>query len=148
MMKKKVFNVMATCCFLAVVAATAHAQVSGTEIRATIPFDFSLRGRILPAGDYAIRRITDSPYDGLIISGVNDKHERAMFETEPVEARTISSRGQIIFHRYGDNYFLSEVFAGGEQTGSELFPSRQERILKRELASNKTEPETVAVAAY
>jgi hypothetical protein len=31
---------------------------------------------------------------------------------------------------------LFEVFAGGEQMGRELQPSRQERSLKREMASN------------
>jgi len=38
------------------------------------------------------------------------------------------------------------------QTGREAIPSRQERMLRREsastAASNKTEPETVALAAY
>ncbi len=60
----------------------------------------------------------------------------------------MSSKAEIVFHRYGDSYFLSEVFAGGDETGRELHPSRQERILRREMASNKTEPETVALAAY
>ena len=146
-MKKKVFSVMATCCFLALVAATAHAQMPGTALRATIPFDFIVRGRTLPAGDYEIRRINDEPA-GLRIQNAHDYHDVALFETEPVEARKIPNRGEIVFHRYGDSYFLSEVFAGGEQTGRELLPSRQERLLKREMASNKTEPETVALAAY
>ena len=147
-MRKKVFITALTCGLLAVAAAaTAYAQLPGTALRATIPFDFSVRGKILPAGDYEIRRITDEP-DNLIISSINDKHERAIFETLPVQARTISRRSEIVFQRYGDSYFLSEVFAGGEQTGRELLPSRQERTLRHEMASNKTEPETVALAAY
>ena len=147
-MRKKVFSAALTSALLAVVAvATAYAQMPGTALRATIPFDFSVRGKILPAGDYEIKRLTDDPGE-LIVSSVNDKHERAIFDTEPVEPRGISSNAQIIFHRYGDRYFMSEVFAGGQQTGRELPVSRQERNLKRELASNKTESETVAVAAY
>jgi hypothetical protein len=147
MMKKRVFCVMATCCFLAVVAATAHAQMPGTAMRATIPFDFIVRGRTLPAGDYEVRRINDEPA-GLRIQNVHNYDDVALFETEAVEARKIPNRGEIVFQRYGDRYFLSEVFAGGEQTGRELLPSRQERNLKRELASNKTEAETVMLAAY
>ena len=51
-MKRKVFTVMATCCFLALGgAATAHAQLAGTTLRAMIPFDFSVRGKTLPAGE-------------------------------------------------------------------------------------------------
>ena len=147
-MRKNVLSAALAFGLLALVTtATAYAQVPGTALHATIPFDFRVRGKILPAGDYEISRITEQP-DGLIISSLNDKHKRVVFETEAVEARRISSRSEIVFQRYGNTYFLSEIFSGTEQTGRELPPSRQELRLKREMASNKTEPETVALAAY
>ena len=147
-MRKKVFSAVLTCGLLAgVTAATAYAQMPGTALRATIPFDFSVRGKILPAGEYEITQINDSP-EGLVIRNVNDKHDHVMFETESVEPRTIPTRDEIVFHRYGDSYFLSEVLTAGEETGRELAPSRAERQLRGEMASNKTEPETVALAAY
>lgn len=148
-MRKKVFSAALTCGLLAVVAvATAYAQLPATEVRASIPFDFSVRGKILPAGDYEIRRLGDEP-GGLTISSANHKGERVIFETEPVEPREIASRGELVFHRYGDSYFLSEVFDGGGETGRELLPSREERSLRREMASsNRTAPETVAIATY
>ena len=147
-MKKRVFSVMAVCCFLTGAAASANAQEPGTTLRATIPFDFTVRGKTLPAGEYEIKRITDAPY-GLIISDVKN-HEHQIFETIPAQAKKTANRGEIIFHRYGDSYFLSEVLAGGEQTGRELPTSSQERILKREMASNanKAGSETVALAVY
>ena len=147
-MRKRVFSAALVCGLLAAVAAaTAYAQMPGTTLRTKIPFDFSIRGKILPAGDYEIRRVNDEP-DVLLITGINDRHERAVFNTEPVEARKIPGRGEVEFHRYGDSYFLAEIFTGGEQTGRELRISRQERDMRREMASNKTEPETVALAAY
>lgn len=146
-MKKKVFSVMATCCLLTLVATTAHAQLPGTALRASIPFDFSVKGKILPAGDYEIRRISDEP-DGLVISSLSDKHERALFETNTVDAPRTARRSEVVFHRYGDSYFLSEVFAGDGEKGRELPVSRQERTLRREMVSNKTKPQTVALAAY
>ena len=146
-MRKKVFSAALTCGFLAVVAAaTAYAQMPGTALRATIPFDFTVRGKTLPAGEYEIRRINDSP-ETLIIANLNT-HEHAIFGTEPVELRKEPSRGEVVFHRYGDTYFLAEILPGWQQTGRELSPTRQERSLRREMASNKTEPETVALAAY
>jgi hypothetical protein len=148
MMKKKVLISAVTSCFFALVAvATAYAQFPGTAIRATIPFDFSVRGKTLPAGKYEIKRITDSP-DGLVIRNVNDQHDYAMFETESVEPRKIPNSCEIVFHRYGDSYFLSELLTAGEETGRELAPSRAERQLRREMASTKTEPESVALAAF
>ena len=147
-MTKKVLSAVLTCgLFAAVAAATAYAQMPGTTLRTKIPFDFTVRGKILPAGVYEIRRVNDQP-DVLAISGIDDRHERAIFNTDPVEARKIPGRGEVEFHRYGDSYFLSEIFTGGEQTGREVRLTRQERDLRREMASNKTEPETVALAAY
>ncbi|HZE72903.1 MAG TPA: hypothetical protein VE135_25605 [Pyrinomonadaceae bacterium] len=147
-MKKQIFNVLVTGCLLALMLAVpASAQEPGTAMRADIPFDFIVRGKTLPAGNYEIERINDSP-EGLIIRNINDKHDHAMFETLSVETRITPSTGEIVFHRYGDSYFLAEVLTPGEQIGRELVPSRAERQLKRELASNKTEAETVALALY
>ena len=64
---KKFFVVMAIGSLLALsVAASAQAQLPGVPIRASIPFDFIVRGRTLPAGDYWIERINDDP-SGLVI---------------------------------------------------------------------------------
>jgi hypothetical protein len=149
MMSKRIFGFMVTCCLLTLVAATAHAQMPGTALRASIPFDFSVRGRVLPAGEYEVERIADAP-DGLVIRSLSDKHEQEVFETETVQARRIAGSSELIFHRYGDSYFLSEVLASGQQTGGELPQSRQEKTLRREMASSgqKVEPQTVALAAY
>ena len=147
-MRKKVFMTAFIGGLLAVLAAaTAYPQMPGTSLRATIPFDFSVRGQTLSAGDYEIKRITDGP-EGLIISSVTDTHDRAIFQTLPVEAKTIPGRSEIVFRKYGDSYFLSEVITAGEETGRELLPSQQEKSLRREMASNKAKAETVALAAY
>ena len=61
-MRKRVFSAALTCGLLAAVAAaTAYAQMPGMTMRARIPFDFSIRGKTLPAGDYEIRRVNDQP---------------------------------------------------------------------------------------
>ena len=147
-MRKQIFSAVVAGCFLALlIAAPARAQVPGTTVRATIPFDFIVRGKTLPAGFYEIRRIGDSP-QGLIIQNVNEKHDHVIFETEPVQPKEIPNRGEIVFHRYGDTYFLSEVLRSGEETGQELMPSRAEQELRREMASNGAKPETVALAVY
>jgi hypothetical protein len=148
MMIKKVLSAALVCGVLAVVtAATASAQMPGTSLRATIPFDFNVSGKVLPAGEYVIRRITDGP-SGLIISNVNVTHDQMMFQTNPVQPNDSPARPEFVFDRYGDSYFLSEVFAGGGETGSKLRTSREEKAMRREMASNRKEPEIVALAAY
>ena len=146
-MKKQILGgVVAGCLLAMMIAVPALAQMPGTTMRASIPFDFIVMGKTLPAGNYEIKRISDSP-EGLIIRNVNEKRDHAMFETEPVESRKIPNRSEIVFHRYGDTYFLSEVVTGGEEIGQELAPTRAERQLRSEMASNRAEPEeTVALA--
>jgi hypothetical protein len=53
-----------------------------------------------------------------------------MFQTERLAEAKPPNRSLIVFHRYGDSYFLSEILTAGQQVGgSELFPSRAERQL-------------------
>jgi len=145
-MRKQIFSALAAGCLVALmIAVPAHAQMPGTPIRATIPFDFIVKGKTLPAGNYEITRISDSP-EGLMIRNVNDKRNHVMFETEPVDTRDMPNRDEIVFLRYGDSYFLSEVLTASEETGRALVPSRAERRLRREMASNGTKPETVDLA--
>jgi hypothetical protein len=147
-MKIRILGILVTGLFLALlIAVPARAQMPGTAIRTTIPFDFIVSGKTLPAGNYEIGRINDSP-EGLVMRNVTDKHDHVMFQTEAVAAMKIPSKSEVVFHRYGDTYFLSEVITAGEQTGRELSTSRAERRLKYEAAKNETEPQTVALAAY
>ena len=142
---KKIFSLVVIGSVLSLVAATAQAQLPGMAIRATIPFDFIVRGRTLPAGSYEIRRVTDESLD-LLIRNVDDKHDKAMFGTEPVYMNRIPGKNVLVFNRYGDAYFLSEVETASDQTARELFPSRKERHLQQQMAKNMVAPETVTVA--
>ena len=143
-MSKQVLKVAVVCCvlILAVVVPTL-AQLPGTRLHATIPFDFTVRGRLLPAGTYELRRVNDEP-ETLMIQNVKTRRT-AMFETDPVEAHKTPGHAKLVFHRYGDDYFLSQVWTSGDDTGREITPSHKER---QELAGNNTQPETVAVAVY
>jgi hypothetical protein len=144
---KKVFCVLAAGCLLSLLlVGSAGAQEPGTAIRVSIPFDFIVMGKTLPAGDYEIRRLMDEPI-GLLMRNVHDKHAEVVFETEPVTGRLMPRRDELIFNRYGDTYFLSEVFTRGEQTGEELYRTHKESELRREMARNQNQPETVTVAA-
>jgi len=76
------------------VAGTMRAQEPGTVIRASIPFDFIVRGRTLPAGKYEITRISDEPV-GLLIRSLDDKRDKAVFETEPVYMRKLARNDEL-----------------------------------------------------
>ena len=145
---KKILSVTVTGCLLAMtIAFTVRAQEPGTAMRASIPFEFTVSGKTLPAGSYEVRRLGDEPTT-MIIRNIELKRDEAVFTTDPVIENRIPGKSVIVFHRYGDTTFLSEVVAAGSETARELVPSRAERKLRRELASNNAEPQTVALALY
>ena len=81
---RKILGVMAAGCLLTLlVVMGAHAQEPGTSIRVSIPFDFTVEKRTLPAGNYEIRRISDEPI-GLIIQNVNHRREFLVLTTTKV----------------------------------------------------------------
>lgn len=145
---KKLFSVMVMGCLLSLsLVGSAYAQPPGTAIRATIPFDFTVRGKTLPAGDYELTRIGDESA-ALLLRNVHVKSEHVVFATEPMEVHRIPHRDVLVFNRYGDSYFLEEVETAGEEMGRELTPSHAERTLQREraMAQNQAGPEIVTVA--
>lgn len=147
---KRIFVAIVAMALLALtITSPARAQLPGTSMRAYIPFDFIVRGKTLPAGNYEVRRITESP-EGLIIRSVDNKHDHAVFETESVQQNKLPRHDELVFDRYGDSYFLSEVLSGGAETGRRLAPTREEKQLRREseMARNNAQPETVDIALY
>jgi hypothetical protein len=65
---------------------------------------------------------------------------------------SVESRGnslvKMVFHRYGDEYFLSQIFLGST-TGAQLHKSKAERKAEKNmrLAKNDAKPEVVEVIA-
>jgi len=144
-MNRQLIGILLAGCLLAWLAAVpAQAQLPGEPIRVTIPFDFSVRGKTLSAGKYEITRIGDEP-DGLLVYNLTN-HQHAVFESEPVETSRTPRRGEVVFHEYGDTYFLAQIWTGGEETGREVIPSRDEKRIERDLADKGGAPVMVALA--
>jgi hypothetical protein len=116
---------------VAALAASAKAQtVSG--LRANIPFDFTVAGKRFAAGHYSITRATQTNGDLVLQVSSLDEHSRAFPITSRVESLTARDNSILIFHRYGDEYFLAQVWAAGSTTGRAFTKSRRERQLQQE----------------
>src|SRR5260370_5328161 len=68
-------------------------------------------------------------------------HTNGVYVPTHAATRTTSDGSKLVFHRYGDTYFLSAVWVTGNPTGRQLFPSRSER----DLATRKAEMELAVV---
>jgi hypothetical protein len=128
---------------LAVVSAGAN---SGLKVQATIPFDFTAGDETLPAGTYTVETISSN---GLLAIRSEDYTRKMFILTGAKEAKNESESGKLVFRKYGDLYFLAEVW--GYDAGQEVFKSRTERQVIRErrqhLAKGAAEPELICIAA-
>jgi hypothetical protein len=117
---------------LATAVASANAQ-SAKKLVADIPFEFVVGDQTLSSGEYTLKSTT-APESGLIIQNVGGKSE-AMRLTFAIEPRQNRRSARLVFHRYGQRYFLAEVWTGAGNVGRHLLKSRQERAIERELAT-------------
>lgn len=121
---KNSMKLFASVAFAAVLAVAPAFAQEATTIKATIPFDFSVRGKVLPAGDYAITELTSS-------SAIRVR-DNAGAESVFVLANWSSKKAgdedtKVMFHKVGDQYYLAGLKVAGETFGRELVKSAAER---------------------
>ena len=128
-MKTSTFLVLIALVLIPVLTIPLHAQssnVSGT-LRITIPVQFTVGTQRLSAGDYVITSVFDS---SIRLQNVNDA--KAIVVLTALAGGGITVQGpKLVFHRYGDRYFLTEVWLGKGDTGRQLFASAEEIELAR-----------------
>ena len=142
-MKNKFLTIMAvTALFVMLAAGSTYAQ--SDVIKVSVPFDFDISGKTFPAGGYFVRRSIEGPNIVLMIFS-EVKNEAVYLTTHPVKARDFQQESRLVFNKYGDQYFLSQVWTSGRNDGEELARTRRERLLQREMAKRTTQPEAIAI---
>jgi len=125
---------IAFCAAVLAAIGVATGQTRVGDVVADVPFAFVVAGKQLPAGHY----IVTAKGDFIRIFNTNNQ---GVFVPTHAAIRAASDDGKLVFHRYGDTYFLSCVWVKGKTTGKELFRSRTER----ELAARQAEMELAVV---
>jgi hypothetical protein len=97
-------------------ALLAPAVAETGALRATIPFDFTVGARTLPAGDYEV-----SISGSLLMVTRTDGPGTAMKLTTLIGGGWNEDvRPRLIFHCYGNHRFLSVAWMGGANHGHDL----------------------------
>ena len=118
---------------LLLVVSAAHAQ-SGA-VAANVPFDFVVGNEVYPAGNYLLR-----PWGavrGSILIQNRDESRYRMVSTRVCQKLARAEKTVLIFHRYGDQYFLEQVTHEGNTIGRQFLKSN----IEAQLANNHTGPE-------
>ena len=123
--------------------ASAHAQ-SANNMVVAVPFDFNVAGKVLPAGEYIVKRATQNTNEGWQVLRT-DGRAGAFVLTTSIQRRAVSENSRLIFNRYDDKYFLSQVWTAGNNYGRGVSKSGGERSLEREIAKKGAGRQTVAI---
>lgn len=127
---------------LVTAVTSAQGQSLQNRMRANIPFDFSVAERQIQPGRYSIGRLTQNADDSILSIIDANGRSKAIRSSIPVQRPSSNNKGTLVFHRYGDRYFLFQVWPAGESTGRQFFKSRSEREIERSLAGGSLSKKT------
>ena len=146
----KAFTMLMLLVILSLASAVASAQTqAANKVVATIPFEFSVGYKTMPAGEYSVQVVATAG-DALMIKSA-DSSVSALRLSEATSREKEPSHARLIFNRYGDKYFLSEVWNGVDPIGRRLIKSGDERAAEADANANReaahASSERVEVAA-
>lgn len=127
-MKTRIVHLAALLAIILLVPALLHAQMASKQplFRVDIPFAFIAGGVHLPAGYYHVSHPGD-PY--LIVIEKDDGRARAMVYVHPSATNADESSAKLVFNKYGDQYFLSQVWTEPDREVHQCFKCRMEQTL-------------------
>lgn len=108
------------------------AQTPGSRAVANIPFAFQIASYHYPAGTYTLGFL-----DGQIVS-IHGAHSSGVMMVMSSASRHAADTSQLVFHHYGNHYFLREIrIARDGQVMTSPFSSEEHRAQKEEEALNQ-----------
>ena len=121
--------------------AALFAQTTNQRLmKVNISFAFGVEDHSLPAGEYLVFTVT--PERSIRIISTDGKHS-AIVNTLPNYASLPSENSRLVFHRYGNEYFLAQVWTAGQNVARNPLSSKR----AMESASTGERPETFTVVA-
>jgi hypothetical protein len=111
--------------------AVAAVQAQDKTVAANVPFSFYMGSSAMPQGAYKVAELSH----GWVVSLWSKE------TTKSVTARATAGKKEVeparlVFHRYGESYFLAEIWSGDGSIGRTLAASPREK----ELAHNGAAP--------
>ena len=136
-MKRNLFGILTTLTLALLISVPLSAQ---TIAKATVPFDFTVGRTHMPAGTYEISPLSRAAI--LIRDRKTAKSVLSLFNSE--EPGRADSTPKLVFHRYGDKYFLSQVSRGNGGAVMQLPTSKLEEEVR---IAGRSVPQKTVLAA-
>jgi hypothetical protein len=140
-MRKQIYISLVTLSlFVALAVMPVHAQIQDA-IRVSIPFAFVVGDKTMPAGEYTIKSLVNGSYYSRLLVRSKDGHDTVIVGAGVVEAKSVQRDAKLTFNRYGDQHFLSQVWAADSTYGRSLSKSD----IEARVAQNSSQKDTVSV---
>ena len=107
----------------------AAAQIqSETKIVVQVPFDFVIGSNLVPAGQLTVQRLAQG--NDVLTMRNRDAKLNIFANSSRIETEKPSATTGLVFHKYGNRYFLWKVKVEGSQTMYRLPESPAEAELR------------------
>jgi hypothetical protein len=123
-----------------VAGLTASAQVRQPMLRVDIPFDFIAGGNHLPAGQYLL---SHPGHPEQVLLQAENRRAQALIFVHVSEAKRNPGDNKLVFNKYGDRYFLSQIRTAHDRELHEAYKSKSEQMM----AAKFGKPEAINVVA-
>jgi hypothetical protein len=134
-MKRVTVLAFLTAALISMGSACAHAQAPAF----TVPFDFTVDNQVFPAGNY---QVSYYPTKNAILIRSQDERFHAFTATHLADPSTRD--GEVVFTKYGNQYFMHEVLCSAMSMNVEIPKSTREKQVRIQEAQL---PHSEAVAA-
>lgn len=117
---------------LGAVLVLLSAAAAFGQTRYSIPFNFRVGDRTMTAGAYIVSSNgTLMPARLQSLAG----EDLVVLPQSPVQEAGYSGAGKLVFRRYNNVYYLSQIWRRGSSEGSQLATSKSEREMARAVSS-------------
>jgi hypothetical protein len=122
MKKQTVFPLLTAVLLMAV--GSASAQLGGAqEVRANVPFDYKVGNTVMKSGQCSIK-----PAGTANALAIRSDGSQTMILTREVSSKA-AAETKLVFRKYGEQYFLAQIWVQGDETGVQLPKTRFEKEL-------------------
>jgi hypothetical protein len=121
-------------------APAASAQSSSTTVKVDVPFAFRTASHQMPAGTYRIDLLSDHT---ILLRGPGS-HASTFLMVHSATASKAPSQGVAVFDRYGNTYYLHQIWTQGDNSGRECSKSKAEQ---ETLQARNNQPPTLVELA-
>lgn len=122
-MKRQMRWLATSMLFLTTVIVFGRAQ--SIEMKVKIPFDFVAGDRALAAGEYVVTRLGRGN-EAMRLTQTDGTGLATLIPATRVQASGGRDHGKLIFNKYRNHYFLSEVWTANDNVGRRFRRSSQE----------------------